>query len=342
MKKKYYTILVLIYSIAFFSCGEKQEDEIAYYNLKKKNTIEHFINDEDEIILFSFIIAMRQIGENYIFLDKVKQSAYKTDRDFNESEPLNFFGQGPGEVQSMGNFSNLNLSKDEFIISDIQTNKLQFYSRNGDFKREIKLSETNIWHNKIYYEEDFILFGEIPPQLATAPKIIKIDLSGNIQNQIELNFSNEVTGHELSIFKLQDVFLSISMNNSSSYAVFTKDGKILNKGSLSGHEIIEKNEKIAKDILERYKPINVSVALFSDIYVDQDRLFILVNEILEDQSHTANKVFELNLVDNNLVIKKIYQLDENESYYLSILVDENKLLASNKRTGFIDEYTLPN
>ncbi len=334
--------LTLIFFIIFCnSCNIIDSAPIKYFELTKERSIDSFKNAEGEIELFISIKSMGLLEDRYTYLDGKRDAAYITDKDFTNFKQLTTFGEGPGEVQSIGSLSNSNPTTGEFIINDISTNKLLFYSKYGNFIKELKLPKFNLWDNKILFDNNHLLFSPIPPQLASAPKIVKLDLFGQVLQEIELSFPKELGGQELSILKINDVYISIAKSNFPSFAILNQAGEVINTGVISGHEIIENNIKISKTIRESYGSLNVSVGLFKDIYLSGERIFILVTEISEDQSSITNKVYELELIKDNLIIKNIFQLDLNEDY-LCILVDEDKLLASSFRTGYIDEYVLPN
>jgi hypothetical protein len=331
---------ILVIFLFYSSCQKIEDGKINKVALTKVQTVSHFYAENGEESYFIEINAMEKTRNHYLFLDRKRQAAYITDKHFKSFKKITAFGEGPNEILSIGNFSNIHPGNQNFLIHDLKSRKYLLFSENHEFLKDFKQSYVRPWHNKFAYTDDFIFLAE-GSSLNGNPEFVQVNLEGQLINKIKVNNNQQNFGESFDSFLLDNHFVFISTDNSPSYVIADKEGKIVNSGDFSSHPLFHDDVEIAKEIIEPYKNLDATIAVLQDIYIQGNSIYILGISYNKDGSSISNKVFELKFnKEMVLEIHSLYHLDK-ESDYRAIMLDGAMLIASNKRTGNLDIYTIP-
>lgn len=327
--------------LVLWSCQDFQEEEIGELYLTKEKTITSFSDSNGETFFFVKITGMANAGDSYIFIDDARSAAYSTDKDFKNYKVITTTGDGPGEFLSIGNISNINSVNQHFIINDLRYDKLVILDEKQNFNSELKL-ERNLdpRNNSIVFDGDKIIFVTATLRNKTNIEYVFINYTSKKIDTFQIPGTEDIPGERFSTFQLNDKYVFIAKHSYPSYLITSKNGELLKNGDLLKYPLLSENVSIAS---EKLKSLGVpaSIVLFEHIFSSENKIFILSNNLFEDGNFRTNQILELELVKgNSLDIKKVYHLSEDDDYR-AILIDGNKIIASNKRTGYLDIYSLP-
>ena len=344
MNKIIFSIVILLWAT---SCTRNSESngpltkEILEFTLTKDQSIESFKNSEGEFF-FVKITGMANTGDRYIYIDKARSTAYATDKDFKNHKVFTGTGDGPGEFISIGNISSINTQNKHFIINDLRYDKMVVFNDKEEYLYEIKLDRIiDPWDNSVIFNEKTIVFVKGGIAEDSSFTYNSVNALNKERKTIRINGTEGILGDGFCSFQIQNKYLFIAKETYPSYLVCSKEGELLKNGDLTSFPLFQKNAQIAAEILKGYEGLSASVIIIEDIFLAQEKIFILTHEWTAIDSYRTNMVLELTLDNTNtLNIEKVYRLDKEDDY-LAIMVDEKRLIASSKRTGFLDIYTLP-
>jgi hypothetical protein len=161
-------IFLIILTNVFFSCTEKQQNQIVITPdnfIKSPALLSDFVNDINYIPL-STKIPIRNIRafdffDNLIFIGAVSEGLLVFNKDGSFNKQIGKRGKGPGEYYSVNSFSIDQKNQLIYILDAGRQAKVIVYSLDGEFKYEFSNNMLNGVFQKIAYNNGKLYLFEI-------------------------------------------------------------------------------------------------------------------------------------------------------------------------------------
>ena len=324
---------IFIFMFFFISCNDMKKN-IKFTHLDKTDSIEQLSDS-------TYFSDVRSIvcDENYIyFSDYNRNQIFKLDDDLTLVKTFGGLGDGPGEFKGA---SKISIDKDTlFVVNDFKRS-INLFSKSGNYLKFLSLSnhlsnpETSL--NFIAKNSNLYMSNTMDSSsLSVIYHSEKLKLFGNV-----FQFKNEkqrMIRNGRHLFKSKDVTIAIS-DNLPIIEIYGNDLELKRSYDYS------KDLSFVKDGLDIIKSKNVEENSYYEIVGDacfnDNKLYLLLYSYDDPKTVICNKVSVFNLEGDELYLEKTIVLDE-DSWYSSIGVNNNSLIAFNISTSILEKYEFSN
>lgn len=324
MRDKYVIIFLLFVSLMITSCHDNNIKDIGEEFLIRDTVITQFSDSS----YFSDIRSM-QIDNNRIYLtDYHRNQVIILNEKGQFAKSIGDEGRGPGELLGAADlfvdndtiyvFNDSGRSFELYGLSYGHIKKINF-PVNSSFRSTQRFTVKNgrIYISSPSHNTSIAALGINSDTYNVFGRIIEFDsdIKTRVQNSRHLVVKDSI------IYAISRTLPIIEKYN--------LDGKLISIYDFSSVKYVQKRLDF---VTAQVSPPNVSHILVSDIYLYEDKLYLLIVSNDSEKSN-SNKVLVMDLSTNKIIPEKIYNLGEDR--YGSIAANKNSLWAFSNKQGII-------
>jgi len=316
-------IYIFICLLFFLSCTE-QERKIDMVRYAKYSSVDSFADS----IFLSQVKNLQVYKGKLYFSDNYLSQIFEVDKIFNQYRVIGNHGEGPDDFVGLRTLTVVN---DLIYAFDAGRYSLFVYDLNGNNCRKYNFSEYSIYpayrfiidenHYQVQYRGSEGVFMDIDLMS------MQTDIWGDITH-----FNHEKQErirNNRNIFKFENFYVLVS-NNIPVVEFYDRNNKQLIK------RIDYSDIGVIKDVLllnENNLDMNSYHVVVQDAYVENERLYILLNGNNSNDGYNVNKILEISLVEKS-GINRIIQLPGK--LYESFCVTNDTIYAFNTKDSQIE------